>query len=403
MSTIELSVAEFTAWQHKTEALNARARKRGFSGRLSLAGRRTVVVNDGTPRRFPQYPQGAQVVRVEAELLGEPPQYGGWTLLARLDVVPAVAGGSPGWVVRCAPGADEDLVDRQRLRPGWCDHCRTSRPSRRRLYAVHEPEAGQTLQVGSTCLRDFTGWSTAPVFLSTEEVVEQLPRGGGGPDAFTPDYVLGVAIAAVEAAGWVPRTAATERRAATADLVLDFLVGAGEAGRSARELLDPALPAALGQTEAMASAVLDGLGREAGYAANLCAVLRAESVSTREVALLASTPSAYRRLSVRDQDRDAAPEVPERDWLASPGDRVELEGTVQTALTIDGYAYNTTQRLIVVDAGAVLAKTCTNAAWAWEVKPGDRVRLTATVKSHETYREQRQTVLTRPKRIAEPA
>jgi len=77
VATIELSVAEFAAWQQKTESLNARARKRGWSGQLSLTGRQVTVVNTGTPARFPHYPYGAEVVRMEAELQGEPPRYGG--------------------------------------------------------------------------------------------------------------------------------------------------------------------------------------------------------------------------------------------------------------------------------------------------------------------------------------
>lgn len=401
MATIELSVAEFAAWQQKTESLNARARKRGWSGRLSLTGRQVTVVNTGTPARFPLYPYGAEVVRVEAEVQGEPPRYGGWTLLARLDALVA-EDGSAGWVVRLAPGVDEALVDREQLRAGWCDHCRTSRPARRRLYAVHQSETGQTLQVGSTCLKDFTGWSVAPVFVSVEEVVEQLGSVGGGEEAFTPAYVLGVAIAAVEEAGWVPRSASSERRPATADLVLTFLVGRGESGRAARQVLEPRLPAALEQAPAVAARVLAGLELEAGgYAANLRAVLQAQSVSVREVALLASAPAAYQRIA--GQQREAAVEPAETVWLGTLGERVEIVGTVRTALTVDGYAYGTTQRLIVVAAGPTLAKACTSAAWAYEVEAGEQVHLIATVKAHETYREQRQTVLTRPKRIAEVA
>lgn len=401
MGTIELSVAEFAAWQQKTESLNARARKRGWSGRLSLTGRQVRVINTGVPARFPRYPYGAEVVRVEVELQGEPPRYGGWTLLARLDAL-AAEDGSTGWVVRCAPGVEESLVDRGQLRAGWCDHCRTRRPGRRRLFAVHHPETGQTLQVGSTCLKDFTGHNVQPPFYSVDEVVEQLGALGGGQDAFTPAYVLAVAIAAVEVVGWVPRSASGAGRPATADLVLDFLVGGGEPGRRARQLLEPALPAALEQVPVVTETVLAGLEPDAdGYAANLHAVLRAESVSTREVALLASAPSAYRRLL--GQDREVVAEPVETAWLGSLGERVEIVGTVRTALTVDGYAYGTTQRLIVVHAGPTVAKAYTSAAWAYDVMAGDEVRLTATVKAHETYREQRQTVLSRPKRVVDVA
>jgi len=262
-------------------------------------------------------------------------------------------------VVRCAPGADAAVVDRQLLRPGWCDHCRTVRPARRHLYAVRHRDSGETKQVGSTCVKDFTGWDRQPVFLAEDEVLAELEREvGGGEDAFTSGYVVAVAIAAVEAAGWVSRSlAAGTGRRATAELVVEFLVGRGASGEAARVLLEPHLPAALSQAPTVMAAVVEGLADDSdGYAANLVAVLSAEAVTVREVGLLASAPAAYQRmLSQRDEVAEPDP-APAPVWLGTVGAKVEVEGVVRTAFTVDGYGYGTTQRLVVVEAGTTLAK-----------------------------------------------
>lgn len=236
--------------------------------------------------------------------------------------------------------------------------------------------------------------------LSVEaEVLDELEQVGGGEDAFTSGYVVAVALAAVAVVGWVSRSLAGGLgRKATADLVEDFLMGRGAAGEAARVLLEPHLPAATAQAPNVMETVLQGLAEESdGYAANLVAVLRAEAVTVREVGLLASVPAAYQRI-LNQREEKAADPTPAPVWLGVVGGKVEVEGTVRVALTVDGYSYGSTQRLIVVEAGTTLAKMYTSAAWAYEVKTGDRVAIAGTVKAHDSWQDQQQTVLSRPRR-----
>ena len=175
-----LSLAEFTATKAKAAALNARAIKRGWTGRTEVAGERRVITNLGNPLPFPLYPAGAQIVRFETTVTGEAPCYGGWRFLAALDATPA-ADGAVNWIVRCAPGVDDDALNRGQLRQGACDHCETVRPGRRHLYAVQHTDTGELRQVGSTCIKDFLGWSTMtppPSCGGTSEVsAPQVGRG----------------------------------------------------------------------------------------------------------------------------------------------------------------------------------------------------------------------------------
>ena len=401
MREILLPRAEYAASRVKIDKINSRAARRGWTGRIRLTGTREILTNTGSPPPFPDQPYGAEVVMVRATLDGEAPCYNGWRFLAALDALPTTEG-DVAWVVRCAPGISDELVDRGQLRQGWCDHCRTARPNRRHTYLVVHDDTGETKQVGSTCLKDFTGWVGTPIFISADSTFDdQLGGLGRQPDEFTPLYVVAVAAAAVEAAGWVSRAASGPGRYPTADLVADFLIGAGKPAAAARELIGPHLE--LGHQ--LAPTIVDTLAAawadQTGYEGNAAAALRAAAAGIKEFGLLASTVTAYQR-HLGTLQAPAAEPAAERRWLGSVGDKVEITGTIKTALTVDGYAYNTTQRLIVVDAGLTLAKLYTAASWAYNVNVGDTVTLSARVKAHDTWQDLQQTVLTRAKRLDDP-
>ncbi|MDN5802991.1 MAG: hypothetical protein L0H26_00130 [Microlunatus sp.] len=154
------------------------------------------------------------------------------------------------------------------------------------------------------------------------------------------------------------------------------------------------MPAALEQATVVIEAVLTGYATETGeYAANLRAALRAESVGARQLGLVCSTVSAHQRL----QAQTANPE-PEWEWLGSVGEKVTITGTVRAALRLPGYThYSRDQVLLVITSGTTLAKTITSAAWAYDVRAGDQITVTATVKALQTYRGDRQTVLRAPR------
>lgn len=397
-----LTRAEYAASRAKVDKINARAARRGWTGRISLTGTRETLRNTGSPPPFPDRPYGAEVVMVRAAIDGEAPCYGGWRFLAALDGRPTADGDDVVWIVRCAPGVSDELVDRSRLRQGWCDHCRTARPNRRHTYLVVYTETGELKQVGSTCIKDFTGWSGAPVFIADTTFDDELGGLGRRPDEFTPVCVVAVAAVAVEAAGWVPRAAYGSGRYPTADLIADYLIGTGRPAEAAQELLEPHLEAG----HQLAPVIVDTLGAawadRTGYEGNIAAALRAATAGVKEFGLLASTVTAYHR-HLGDLKQAAQQEqAVERRWLGAVGDKVQITGVVRTALTVDGYAYNTTQRLVVVDAGPTLAKLYSSARWAYAVDAGDTVTIAATVKAHNTWQDQQQTVLTRAKRLDDP-
>src|SRR5690625_3706436 len=101
--------------QERVDAVNKRATKRGFTGRLELHTEKTT--------RTTTNPAGLTVTEVvyNVQLTGTPPSYDGWTLLATLKWDEHA-----GLIVHTSPGVD--TINRDGLRENWCDHCHTTRP-----------------------------------------------------------------------------------------------------------------------------------------------------------------------------------------------------------------------------------------------------------------------------------
>lgn len=166
--TWQLTDAELAATQDKMAKLNARAARRGWTGRITVTSERVEITETGE--------SGLPVTKIRNEVTidGEAPCYGGWTFLASLDFDPEA-----GLIVSTAPGVKS--VDREGLTEGGCDHCGLDITTRRYCYLVKH-EDGRQLQVGSTCIKDFLGWSANPVFVSERQVSDELDSivGGGG-------------------------------------------------------------------------------------------------------------------------------------------------------------------------------------------------------------------------------
>jgi hypothetical protein len=83
-------------------------------------------------------------------------------------------------------------------------------------------------------------------------------------------------------------------------------------------------------------------------------------------------------------------------WAAPVGQGVEVTGQVVTSMWIDTRFGAT--RLVVVDTGdGVVVKTFSTSKAACGLERGDQVTVSGQVKSHEIYRDTKQTVISRPK------
>ena len=392
--TFDLTPEELEATLAKLERVNARAAKRGFTGRFELVSEKVT--------RTRRLASGllAECVAYACTLTGEAPAYEGWQFLASLEVLPA-ADGTVNWNVRCAPGVSDEGVDRSKLEPGRCDHCGTVRANRRRVFLVRHTETGEHKQVGSTCLKDFLGWDGNPVWVDTEKTLSDLMEGtGGGADAWTPLTVLTVATAAVAEFGWAPKSAGGS---STSGMVSMFLGGPRtEQHRKDAARIAEHLEAAADTAAADLDEVID-LSSDAsyGYEANLHAALAAEHVTHRTFGLVCSAVSYLARERQQIAEKRVLEEIPS-EWFGEVGEKVTVTGEITTCLSLEGYMPGTTQVLIIVTTSTGLVKIVTTAGWAYEddIDRGAHVTLTGTVKAHAEYEGKKQTVLTRAKLVA---
>lgn len=391
-----LSPAEFTATKDKLEKINARAIKRGFTGRIDITGTERKVTETtpaGDERTY---------VVIDTTITGQAPSYDGWEFLAAVDTVETDDGTE--FIVRTVPGIDEAGIDRSTLTPGYCAHCKQERPNRVYTYLVRNTETGEALQVGKTCMKDFTGWNTLPVFISEDDIRSELDDFLDGlptsPSEYTPETIVAIAWAASRLYGWTPRYA---DGIATSARVSNYLYGTTKADNELRADMAPEMATATDKAGEIIPALLNGLEDTGEYATNLRTALRGHSVSGKHLGIVASAVIAYERMNetqIREK-REAETEKVETAYLGAKGDKVTITGTVTKAFAIESnFGYHPeTSILLIVEGGPTVLKTFTKAAWAFDVDQGDTITVTATVKNHENYQGTKQTVVNRPKLI----
>lgn len=381
-----LNSEELAATRAKVAKLQQRAVRKGFTGRVEVAA---VPASRGyqSPGGLPVTVHGFDVT-----ITGEPPRYQGWRFVAAVD---AVEGGT---ILRYPPGSTTHVANDQ-IRAGGCDHCHTTRDRRSTILVAHD-DTGQVLQVGRSCLKDFLGHNTLPVFLTTDEVANTLGGNLAGiAAAWDVHSVLTYAVAAVEAFGWTPASASEYGRVPTRDLVRLALTG-GRGSEQLRDQLAPHLDEATARAPQIRTDLLAGLTGESGYEANLATVLRGEAVEARHLGLAVSAITHQQLIASRAREASRRETAETVDYAGTVGEKVTLTGTVRTATRVDGFRYRSPdQVLLVVDCGTAVAKMTTAAAWAYPLKVGDSLTVIGTVKAHTEWNGIKQTVLTRPKKL----
>ena len=380
-----LNAEELAATRAKIAKQQRRAARKGFTGLIDVTAV-PATRSSTSPGGLPVTVHGFDVT-----ITGDPPRYEGWRFVAAVD---AVEGGT---ILRYPPGAPAE-VNNDQIRAGECDHCHTTRARRSTVLVAHE-DTGQLLQVGRSCLKDFLGHRTLPVFLTTDDVTSSLGGSLSGTRVAWDVYsVLTYAAAAVEAFGWTPASASEHGKVPTRDLVQLALKG-GRGADQLRDQLAPHLAEAADRAPRICADLLAGLTSDSGYEANLVAVLRGDAVDAKHLGLAVSAIPAHQRLTAdraRESARHEAAQTVEH--VGVVGDKVTLTGVVRTALRVDGYTYHSPPSvLLIVDCGTAVAKLTTAAAWAYPLKVGDPLTVTGTIKAHTEWNGIKQTVLSRPK------
>lgn len=270
-----------------------------------------------------------------------------------------------------------------RHRDNHCDHCGYAR-ARRTTYVCRNTTTGEYVQVGSSCLGDFLGVDATHIVARMELALDAYRTldldadVGGGTDYYDIEVYLGHVVACIADCGWVSARVAREAfKVSTADSALERM--------RARVEVTP-------EHAARAHAVatwLANLPVEActdNYLANLRVYGDAGVFTTRGAAIVASAVVAY--------DRAHAPEpTPVVAHVGKVGERLALSVRVLRVSTLQGNYGTTYLHKFEVTEGAHKGARL---AWFGSKRLSDDVcQVKATVKAHNTYKGQPETLVTR--------
>ena len=389
------------------ERVNRRAKRAGLPGytiTITPAPDRQIyddegantVVRDADGELIPAY-NGIpcrflySIAQVDVTVHGAVPCLNGWEVVAVIthDI-------EAGVITRPWSGLGGLDLTPLRGRESGCDHCKTSR-YRRETFAVRNTATGELLQVGRNCLAVFTGldvnisddWFGRP---KEDDEFDLLGTSWADDDIRVPvPTVVEYAVAAVKLYGWTSREMSTvQGRSSTSDLVKSAFIGQSTAANHLREKLTAAQDAA---TVDRAAKMISWAKAQVGnseYIRNLAALAGCESVSIRNIGLLASVVAAYARHEQEEIERQRGAGSIHQGVV---GKRQVFAGlTVASVHTSPGFYGVSYVVKFVDDAGN---------RFTWfsskdpSVEPGSRVDVKGTVKKHTWYRGVAETALTR--------
>jgi hypothetical protein len=327
-------------------------------------------------------------------------------LVARIDHT------ENGNVVSRAPGHTEDELD-----PAWqtaasgCQHCGKMRP-RHETFLVREVASGAIVQVGSTCMAEYTGFTSGEAAISLFDLLTFLyncTKAEYNPERPARQVkaldVLSVACALVREFGYEKAGSEYEKTdVTTKNRTLALFHG----GSGVREYIDGQWKplrtttwddAMQEDNRAKAAEVLAyvrNLCGKSDYEANLKVVLGGEWVNEeKHLGFAVSAVAAYDRHQERARLQDLKANLPQTsEWIGSKGTRIGATVTVASVREISG-AYGVTYLIKMVDQAGHALTWFGSGALALTLKEGQTYDLKMTIKNHNEYKGAKETQVTR--------
>lgn len=375
---------------HKVEVANRKAARNELDGRfeVTVVETYTYKLNDGTAIK-------KMIVNIGTPEL----------VVNGHEFIGTVTVEEGGTILRMVPGVE---TPEGYVRPDShnCDHCGVRR-DRTRSYLVKNTETGEISQIGSTCLELYFGLKIKGLWvlgaLTAEEIATEFAQeeGGGRTERLLPVRKLIALAWAITSGGkgFVSRASSDPEagRIATSDEVLDtlfFVPGRDrelnalmeERNRKAGEVADADIDSVLEFAETLS---------DSDYAQNAQAAARSTYITYRSVGVLVSLVGVRYRSVEREAAAKAERAERNQEFVGTVKERLRgLELTITSVRYIEG-AYGTTTLLVMTDAAGHTFKWFASAELDFEA--GQVMILDATVKAHDTYQGNNETLLTRGK------
>jgi hypothetical protein len=411
--TYRVPVQNMAGLREKLEKMNRKAARLGLAPIvLTELGTETVERHDYA--RDPESILGLTIRQtyVTVEVTGTAPVIAGWHLIAVLDHTNGVTG-SDGVVyplIMAVPG--ESCPPAYRTAPPVCDHCGATRRRLKTYLLGHEN--GDRKLVGSNCLTSFLGgvspqaltaWAT--MIAEVREVGEDAEGYGGGRAGEEALGLAGFVVAVAQQAheyGFLSASKAQDNPygpqptgAATWDRLTD--------PKQAEPIVADARAIARGTAAYEWARGEFVLGQAEGdYAHTMAQIVAADEVIVKTKGYAASIYSGYERAMEREVTATVAAARPPSTHVGTVGTRgVFGPLTVTGVRELESQWGSSTLYSFVDEAGNILkwfcssepARTLADGTTTYGLSEGDVVSVKATVKEHQTYNGQAQTMVNR--------
>jgi hypothetical protein len=253
-------------------------------------------------------------------------------------------------------------------------------------------EAGEVIQVGTTCVKDFLGINPASLLyffeLGTKDLEDREGGGVGYVELYNLEDFLVKTAGIIKTYGWLSRgKAQAEGGQSTADAVLDYYNAKSTSGRKMREEVE------IGDTEKEIAEkaiqwVKDNTDKSE-YIFNLKQIVEFGAVPVKSVGFAASIIPAYIKTTIEKKEEKVS------NWQGEVGKKIKVEVTFSGEFSFESY-YGVTFVKRFADKDGNIFVWFTTSSNGFEVDKTYTIQ--GTVKKHDAYNEKLQTVITRVKK-----
>lgn len=396
----ETRTATVATWKvpeicQKVMDLNARANKHGMEGQM------TVAVSDPYTMKIDRSEFTVSDVTVTGRV-GLP---GGFELVGTVDLVSA----DENLVHFPFLKDDENADDRYRHIGDICEHCNRSNVGRLKLIVVKD-QNGREVAVGTTCAKDYFGIDAAKILGWMADGLAVFNDDYDPDDENEMSEWFGPRGRETFPIGTFVRNAALATRAygyqrsggfdgSTKETAL-HMFWRGKAGQQIWE--DIAETGATVTDQEVTDAIewarhLDDTD-SSDFARNMAAVARSEWIGPKATGFAAYVFEGHQRHLGKEIERKAKEAATaDSEWFGEVKERLTFTATIARLHSMPGFGYYDPNRQIV----NMITEDGNVAVWfaskETDLKIGDHVTVTATVKEHDTYNGTKQTKVTRAK------
>jgi hypothetical protein len=365
----------------KVEAMNRKAKK------LNIQPLETAISES-----FVEDIDGQLIEFVNVSISGEDLHIEGWKVVASIETEDKVS------IIR----EIEEIPARFRS-SNSCEHCNMNR--KRKYTVILKNDKGEFIQVGKTCLKDFTGQHDAEGLLSYYEMFNSLEEwvscherdffgGGGAPVILKTAHFLALTLEHIERIGkYVPASAELGWTTAS-DLWNDlYNRNIKECDRTIKNLEDHS-EANLKKAEKIVE-YFENCEAKNNYLHNLKMLAQRGFMKYREKGFVASMAVAYQKaMNIEQEEREAKKVKAISDFVGEVKERLDLELTVNFITQFENDWGVTTLYKFKDSKGNSFSWFSSN---EYNVEVGDTIKVRGTVKKHDEYKGEKQTILTRCK------